>query len=44
MDDLRWQLTELEQIQFESLLKDRYKLAKLYVKGLVNSNGEIKDE
>ena len=43
MNDLRWQLTELEQIQFESL-NDRDKLAKLYVKGLINSNGEIKDE
>ena len=29
MDDLRWQLTRLEQTQFGSL-KDRDKLAKLY--------------
>ena len=43
MDGLRWQFIELEQTRFESL-KDRDKLAKLYKKGLINSDGEIKDE
>ena len=43
MDDLKLNLTGLEQTKFGSL-KDRDKLAKLYKMGSINVDGEIKNE
>ena len=42
MDYLKWQLNEFEQSEFETS-KNRDKLAKLYEKGLINSDGELKE-
>ena len=42
IDNLKWQLNEFEQSEFETS-KNRDKLAKLYKKGLINSDGELKE-
>ena len=43
MGNLRGQLVDLEQSQIEAN-KNRDKLAKLYENGIINSDGEAKDE
>ena len=43
MDNLRGQLVDLEQSQIEAN-KNRDKLANLYEKGIINYDGETKDE
>ena len=43
MDNLRGKLADLEQSQIETN-KNWVKLTKLYEKGIINSDGEAKDE